>query len=69
MRQRARVRWWLLQNHGDGNRSYGKGNDEAQHKDRVIPVCAATGIDHAALGILAHAMLWFDMAGMRKPTE
>jgi hypothetical protein len=57
-----------LQNHGAGNRSYGKGNDEAQRKDRSL-FCATTGIDHAALGILAHAMLWFDMAGTRKPTE
>jgi hypothetical protein len=35
---REGARWQLLQNHGDGNRSYGKGNDEAQRKDRVIPV-------------------------------
>ena len=25
-------------------------------QDRVISFCAATGIDHAAVGILAHAM-------------
>ena len=25
-------------------------------QDRVILFCAATGIDHAAVGILAHAM-------------
>jgi hypothetical protein len=28
-------------------------------QDRVILFCAATGIDHAAVGILAHAMQSF----------
>ena len=32
--------------------AYGKGNAQ----DRVILFCAATGIDHAAVGILARAM-------------
>jgi hypothetical protein len=42
---------------------------EAQRKDRVIPVLCRDRDRSRALGILAHAMLWFDMAGTRKPTE
>jgi len=33
-----------------------KPTTELSAQDRVILFCAATGIDHAAVGILAHAM-------------
>jgi hypothetical protein len=41
-----------------------KATTKLNGQDRVILFCAATGIDHAAVGIL-----WFDMAGTRKPTK
>ena len=33
-----------------------KATTKLNAQDRVILFCAATGIDHAAVGILAHAM-------------
>jgi hypothetical protein len=39
-----------------GSPGHGKADDESQRTGRVILFCAATGIDHAAVGILAHAM-------------
>jgi len=33
-----------------------KATTKLNAEDRVILFCAATGIDHAAVGILAHAM-------------
>ena len=33
-----------------------KGTTKLNAQDRVILFCTATGIDHAAVGILAHAM-------------
>ena len=33
-----------------------KATTKLSAQDRVILFCAATGIDHAAVGILAHAM-------------
>jgi hypothetical protein len=33
-----------------------KSTTELSAQDRVILFCAATGIDHGAVGILAHAM-------------
>ncbi len=41
---------------GGGSRSMAKGTTKLNAQDRVILFCTATGIDHAAVGILAHAM-------------
>ena len=52
-----------------GGKVMAKAKTKLNTQHRVMLFCAATCIDHAAVGILAHAMLWFDMAETRKPTE
>src|SRR5262249_26475246 len=39
-----------------GEEAMAKSTTKLSAEDRVILFCAATGIDHAAVGILAHAM-------------
>jgi hypothetical protein len=39
-----------------GEEAMAKTTTKLSAEDRVILFCAATGIDHAAIGILAHAM-------------
>jgi hypothetical protein len=46
-----------------------KPTTELSAQDRVILFCAATGIDHAAVGILAHAMQSMAIRGYQLSTS
>ena len=46
-----------------------KATTKLNAQDRVILFCAATGIDHAAVGILAHAMQSMAIRGALAPPE